>query len=132
HHHVSAQRRPVWLGRILHFSEVITAKLLIRMRMRVLTVSLETQRWLEGTGMPRERISLTGNGSSLYLTSTNQATSSERQAMQHLENERFILFCGRISRLKGADDLASVCPEILSRRPETKFVFCGPEDLVSR
>ena len=69
------------------------------------------------------------NGVNLERFKPNpRARTSLRTALQIDENDRVILFLGRLKRDKGVLDLADIIDSVVSEEPKTFFLFVGPDE----
>lgn len=69
------------------------------------------------------------NGVNLERFKPNpRARTSLRTALQIDENDRVILFLGRLKRDKGVLDLADIIDSLVSEEPKTFFLFVGPDE----
>ena len=120
HHHLEpGSSRPYLLRALLRISEEATARLVRLRHIQVLTSSLSTRDYLITRGVPPDRIAITQQGTSIH----NDLLSSE--AVPPVDDRRFVLFCSRQSRVKGAHTLASIVPAALHHDNETCVVMCG-------
>ena len=124
HHHFSARSgRPAWLRALLRFVEGATARALSSRRALVFTVSHRTRDLLLQTGLGGEQVVMTTNGSS--LTTAGGLRESERRLLETLNGRRYVLYCARISRLKGSEELRALVPAVLEADPDALFVIAG-------
>jgi glycosyltransferase involved in cell wall biosynthesis len=124
HHHFSARRgRPAWLRLLLRFIEDVTTRALKTRRALVFTVSRWTRETLLSAGLLPGDVVMTTNGSS--LTEVGDLSPAEDRLLAELEGKRYVLFCARISRLKGSRELRALIPAVLDAGPAYRFVVAG-------
>jgi len=108
-------------------SEALLAPILVRRNVSVLTGNSDTERWLRSRGIPADAITLTPNGPSLLAASEpDQETLRKNPPLKLLEGRKFVLFCARLSNLKGAGDLPAISSYVV-QSCGSPIVICGPD-----
>lgn len=128
-HHASAPiGRPGWTHILVRLSETFLVRLVARSQVRVLTGNSQTRSWLESNGLSPAAITLTRNGPSFMSApeSSDKVFSSEPR-LEGLVGRRFVLFCARLSNLKGAADLPAISRHVLEAASDAAIVLCGTE-----
>jgi glycosyltransferase involved in cell wall biosynthesis len=99
---------------------------------RVITVSYAMRDHLMSLGYDDKKIRVVHNGIDIERYSPEQFSPEETvQARRNLgitEDEKMILFVGRLTWVKGADTLLQAMPQIIKKVPETKLVIIGIGD----
>ena len=98
---------------------------------RTLSVSRDTARRWEGTGLRAERTSvvLTGIELDRYVPGTAEARSATRREVGVLDDSFVVLYAGRIGREKGVDVLVQAFAEVAAARPDAHLVVVGSASL---
>ena len=124
HHHFSARRgRAAWLRLLLRLIEGATTRALKTRRALVFTVSRGTRETLLRAGLLPADVVMTTNGGS--LTESGALSPAEEKLLADLDGRRYVLFCARISRLKGSHELRALIPAVLGAGPAYRFVVAG-------
>lgn len=111
HHHIGQLAdRPRWVSVLVGLSERWSLSVLRRANALVLTSNSSTLEHLCSRGLRTSQIELTKNGQSTSLASLLQIHEVESETSL-VRNEASVLFCGRLSRLKGTRDLALLAKE---------------------
>lgn len=119
HHHVSGRsQRPLWLHVVVRLAEEATAQIVRQAGIRVLTSSEATRAFLIRRGVPSGQIAVTDQGS-------EAAHRTGEAPVATLGERRFVLFCARQSRLKGAHLLPRVVEAVLEHGSDCCVVICG-------
>jgi glycosyltransferase involved in cell wall biosynthesis len=128
HHATAAQVRPAWTTVLVNASETVVAKLASLARIHLIVGNSGTRQWLLHRGVPADLVNLTSNGPS-FLTAWQNDEDAFRQEpfLRNLQGTRFVLFCARLSNLKGAADLPIILRNIVEAAPNTKVAICGGE-----
>jgi glycosyltransferase involved in cell wall biosynthesis len=128
-HHATAPRgRPAWTGALVRTSEALLVRYLRTGAARVFTGNSHSSEWLKAQGIPPSAIALTSNGPSLQaFDGSDDEVLRDAPFLQLVANRRFILFCARLSNLKGAGDLPSIVHHVVQTYGNVRFVICGPE-----
>ena len=79
-------------------------------------------------GVPRDKIEEIPNGLDLSQFLHNPGRGDFRSKYKIPENDKIILFLGRIHRIKGIDLLIAAYSELLKELPECQLVIVGPDD----
>ncbi len=129
HHHITAaQGRPAWVVSLVRISEILLVPLVTLRRVRVLTGNSDTERWLRSRGVSPHAIALTPNGPSLQAgLQSDEETLRKEPSLLRFEGRKFVLFCARLSNLKGAGDLPMISRHVVAANEATPIVICGPE-----
>ena len=91
---------------------------------RLFVLNTEQQKWLTGSSMniPASKISLTAHWAEDIFTK-HKITKEEIFNLK--DNDRVILFTGRISEEKGVMEIPDIYKKVKSSIPDAKFVFAG-------
>lgn len=122
HHHFVARRRPRWLRILLATLEKATATALRARSAIVFTVNDDTRNHLLRFAIPASSALLTTNSSS--LVDGDDLDDGERRMFERLDG-KFLLYCARISRLKGSGELVRLIPAVLAALPDVSIVIAG-------
>lgn len=125
HHHVEqSANRSKWIHLLVTTSERWSIEALKRNHAFVLTSNSATREYLLSSGLLSSQVVLTRNGVSI---SSNQAGGPAATATIPfaMPSERSVLFCGRLSRLKGSEDLALLAPKIVEISDDVKLIIIG-------
>ncbi|WP_321421171.1 glycosyltransferase [uncultured Methanobacterium sp.] len=79
-------------------------------------------------GVPIDKIRLIPNGINLEKFKNLPCRGKFRKKHKIGEDEKIVLYLGRLNQTKGIDDLIKVFPQILDGYPETWLVIAGPDD----
>ncbi len=120
--------RPGWTRNLVRISETLLVRLVARSRVRVLTGNSQTCSWLESNRLSPAAITLTRNGPSFLSppVPSDQVFSTEPR-LESLVGRRFVVFCARLSNLKGAADLPAISRHVLGAAKDAAIVICGTE-----
>jgi len=128
HHPVTRLGRPAWTYALVRVTEEALARLLVRRQVHILTGNTETRDWLERRGLAANSITITPNGPSFQVpTGADAAAPNSEPRLRELDGRKFVLFCARLSKVKGAGDLAAISHNVLGTDQETTIVICGAE-----
>lgn len=128
HHATAPHGRPAWAHGLIRLSEALLACFLRKGTVFVFTGNSTSRAWLESKGVNPRKIALTMNGTSISETPASDGDVFEREPMlKRLSGRKLVLFCARLSNLKGAGDLPSICPSVLMWDPNAAIVICGAE-----
>jgi glycosyltransferase involved in cell wall biosynthesis len=131
HHLAAVGGRPAWTEAVIRASEMLLAQLLIGGRIRVLAGNSSTRKWLESRGVDPSIVTLTSNGPSFEVSPGTDDDPSVMQTLRDFEGRKFVLFCARLYRLKGAGDLPTIAKYVVGADRETMFAICGPDSAES-
>jgi glycosyltransferase involved in cell wall biosynthesis len=76
-------------------------------------------------GLDAHVLDMTRNGSWLDRRDAPDDVLVGTLRLRDLSKGPFVLFLGRLSRLKGTDDLRVICPVLLARYPDVRIAICG-------
>jgi glycosyltransferase involved in cell wall biosynthesis len=128
HHATAPHGRPAWTDAVVRASEAVLVRYLRSGAACVLTGNSHSREWLKAQGIPPRAIALTSNGPSLQsLNGAEDEVLRDAPFLQRVVNERFILFCARLSNLKGAADLPSIVHDVVETSGKVRFLVCGPD-----
>lgn len=123
HHHIGGLAdRPRWVSVLVELSERWSVRVLRRANALVLTSNASTMEHLRLRGLRTSQIKLTRNGQSTFLVPP--ASESETSPMP---SGHSVLFCGRLSRLKGTRDLAHLVKEWSRCSRDVTMTVIGPD-----
>ncbi len=95
----------------------------------IVTVSYAMQEELHLLKYPQEKIRVSWNGVDEKKYNMDamdkQKVHDYRTGLGLKENEKMILFTGRLTWVKGIDNLVQALPSILTKAPDTKLVILG-------
>ncbi|MEW6328827.1 MAG: glycosyltransferase family 4 protein [Candidatus Micrarchaeota archaeon] len=95
----------------------------------IMTVSYAMQEELHILKYPQEKIRVSWNGVDEKKYNMDamdrQKVKDYRAGLGLKENEKMILFTGRLTWVKGIDNLVQALPSILTKAPDTKLVILG-------
>lgn len=127
HHHFQGEAgRALWIRVLTRVSERIGIRLARSSGALVLTSYSGTREYLLKHGLRSDRVQVTKNASSLSLRRERRGYVATQPSISQPE-DRIVLFCNRLSRLKGTRDLRYIVNRILNVRPGTKIVICGSD-----
>jgi glycosyltransferase involved in cell wall biosynthesis len=112
--------------------EEVLARIIAKKRVRVIAGNSLTKAWLEQRGVPSDAIGLTENGPSFQTRFEASDLFARDPFLRALDGRKFVLFCGRLTNLKGAADLPAIIHHVLGAVPEVAIVLCGGETDQSR
>jgi len=96
---------------------------------KIITVSHAMHEDLARHGWPKQKISVVWNGVDPERYSPKNCKHEDVQAIRNRygvkPNEKMILFCGRLTWVKGVTNLVQAMPSVLAEYPETKLVILG-------
>jgi len=99
----------------------------------VITVSHAMKEELISYGFPSEKIEVVWNGVDPIKYSPDNVPVEKRQKVRARygisQDERMILFIGRLTGVKGADRLLMAMPQILAKFPDSKLVIVGKGEM---
>jgi glycosyltransferase involved in cell wall biosynthesis len=122
HHHVQTKAgRPRWVYRLTRLSEFWAIAALKVRFVVVHTVNSGTRNFLLSSGIPASQVHLTRNASSISLTSACVLPDMTDED----EGKGNVLFCGRLSRLKGTRDLALLAAQLVRDLEHIGVVVIG-------
>lgn len=87
----------------------------------VVTVNENTKQFLTTSGIQRDNIVVSSNASSLTEADRHQVDEALTGIVEH---NKFVLFCGRLSRLKGSLEVRLVAEQIV-HMSSTALIICG-------
>jgi len=126
HHHLPAVRvRASWVDGLVRLSESLLAKALSKTQVRIFTGNSETRDWLVGKGVPANAIALTPNGPSFLAGPLVDSAPPTDWVVHAYEGKLFVLYCARLSNLKGAGDLPSIARNLIASGARPQIVVCG-------
>lgn len=96
---------------------------------KIITVSHAMQEDLVRHGWPKSKISVVWNGVDPDRYNTQNCKPEDVEAVRNRYNikpeEKMILFCGRLTWVKGVTNLVQAMPTVLAEYPDTKLVILG-------
>jgi glycosyltransferase involved in cell wall biosynthesis len=102
---------------------------------RVITVSNAMKGELVSYGLPGEKIDVVWNGVDPKKYSLERVSAEKIQQVRArygiAQDEKMILFIGRLTGVKGVDRLVMSMPHVLSKNPKCKLVIVGKGELDS-
>lgn len=100
---------------------------------RIITVSYPMEEDLTGHGFDAEKISVCWNGVNLEKYDLKRLNHEDIQDLREGygigPEEKMILFVGRLTGVKGAENLVKAMPSVISKHPEAKLVILGTGEL---
>ena len=125
HHHAERlAQRPMWVRALVTLSESWSTVLLRHSMALVFTSNSQTLNYLVSRGIPREQVALTQNGPSLDFAEASDLNRSDVVANPSMSH-RTVLFCGRLSQLKGTRDIANIAPSLTRPPHGARLVLMG-------
>jgi len=99
----------------------------------IVTVSYAMKDELVGLGFPKEKIQVSYNGVDPDKYNPSTVTPDQVKKIRAMydvkDDEKMILFIGRLAGMKGVDKLIMALPHILQKNPKAKLVIVGLGDL---
>ncbi len=96
---------------------------------KIITVSHAMQEDLVRHGWPKSKISVVWNGVDPDRYNRQNCKPEDVEAVRNRYNikpeEKMILFCGRLTWVKGVTNLVQAMPTVLAEYPDTKLVILG-------
>ena len=96
---------------------------------KVITVSNAMRDYISSLGYPHDRISAVWNGVDPDKYSSNAVSIGEVEALKKFygiqPDEEVVLFVGRLTLVKGVQNLIQAMPRVLSMFPKTRLVLLG-------
>lgn len=127
HHHAEVlPHRPMWVRALVTLSERSSTLLLARTTNTVFTSNSQTLKFLLSHGLSEEQVVLTQSGPSLAFTGERDPNPVEVVASASTSH-RTVLFCGRLSRLKGTSDIAIIAPILTGSPHNARLVLIGQD-----
>jgi glycosyltransferase involved in cell wall biosynthesis len=105
-----------WGGRILRNARTVIA------------LTQKEANWLEQMGKTAGEIQILPNGVATALLDNVPPKGAFRQKYGFSEQEKIVLFLGRISWIKGLELLVNSMADILKEESEIRLVIAGPDD----
>jgi glycosyltransferase involved in cell wall biosynthesis len=129
HHHAERlAQRPTWVRVLVKLSESWSTVLLRRSRALVFTSNSQTFNYLVSRGISRKQVVLTQNGPSLVFAAVSDLNRGNVDASPSPSTpHRTVLFCGRLSRLKGTRDIASIAPSLTRPPHDARLILIGQD-----
>lgn len=124
HHSERVAFRPTWVRAVVSLSERWSALLLGHTMSLVFTSNSQTLNYLVCRGLSRKQVVLTQNGPSLDFAEASDPNREDVVASTPISH-RTVLFCGRLSRLKGTRDLVSIAPHLTRPPNDALLVLMG-------
>ena len=94
----------------------------------VITVSYSMKEHLTSLGCPREKIRVVWNGCDTEAYRIEKANPELKETMKkrfEIKNEKVVLFIGRLTYVKGVENLILGFPSVLREFPDTRLVIIG-------
>ena len=82
----------------------------------------------KGMGVPEEKIAIVPNGIDLSKYGDLPPKGSFKKKFGIDDNEKIVLYLGRIHKIKGIDILAKAFADIVEKLDDVKLVVVGPDD----
>jgi glycosyltransferase involved in cell wall biosynthesis len=112
--------------RLIYGVESLSVAIVRLCRAHVLTSSSATRDYLVGRGIAPNKVALTVNATSFGVNGrAGEHLEVNVPALNRFEGQRFVLFCGRLSRQKGSADLTHVIARLHADDPHLMFAICG-------
>ncbi len=95
---------------------------------RVITVSYAMKQHLEEIGYPADKIDVVWNGIDTQTFSPEKVDTTLVEKWKEkysLNDEKVVLFVGRLTRIKGVENLLKAFPYVLEEFPNTKLIIIG-------
>jgi glycosyltransferase involved in cell wall biosynthesis len=95
----------------------------------VVVITEFEKRLMRETGIlrPETRVHVVGSGVDLERFSKKSNPNSFRKQFDIKDNEKLILFVGRVAQKKGLEDLIESAPFVIRQYPEARFVIVGED-----
>lgn len=101
---------------------------MLRNASKVIALSqTEAQQYL-GTGVPKEKIEIIPNGINTSEFSDLPHRESFRKKFSISDDEKIVLYLGRIHKIKGIDILVYAFSNVIEKLKNVKLVVVGPDD----
>ncbi len=94
----------------------------------VITVSYSMKEHLTSLGCPRDKIRVVWNGCDSEAYRIEKADPELKESMKKrfgIKNEKVVLFIGRLTYIKGVENLILGFPSVLREFPDTRLVIIG-------
>ena len=101
---------------------------LLRGSSKVIALSQMEAQQYRNMGVPEERIEIIPNGIDLSEYGDLPPEGSFKKKFSIVEDEKMILYLGRIHRIKGLDVLVKAFSNIVEKLDDVKLVIVGPDD----
>jgi len=101
---------------------------LLRDAKKVIALNQKEVEQYKSMGVPEENIEIIPNGINLSEYNDLPLKGSFRKKFKIGDNDRIILFLGRINRIKGVDILIMAFTQIIEKLDDVKLTIVGPDD----
>ena len=119
---IMARQRLKWIY------DVLFGYSLLRNASKVIALSQMEAEQYRGVGVPEEKIEIIPNGIDLSEYSDLPSKGSFKKKFSIDEDEKIILYLGRIHRIKGLDFLVKAFANIVVKLEDVRLVVVGPDD----
>jgi len=119
---IIAKQRLKWIYDVLFGHRVL------RDASKVIALSRTEVQHYRGVGVPEEKIEVIPNGIDLSEYGDLPAKGSFKKKFSIDEDEKTILYLGRIHRIKGLDVLVKAFANIVEKLDDVRLVIVGPDD----
>jgi glycosyltransferase involved in cell wall biosynthesis len=107
---------------------MLLVRLLAKGTVLVFTGNSPTRQWLQSRGIKASAIALTRNAPYFQGSPfTNDDAFKAEPVLRTFAQRKIVLFFARLSNLKGAGDLPTICARVLEARDDSAIVICGLE-----
>ena len=108
--------------------DVLFGYRLLRDASKVIALSPTEAQQYRGMGVPEEKIEVIPNGIDLAEYADLPPKGSFRKKFSIDEDEKIVLYLGRIHRIKGIDILVKAFANVVEKLDDVKLVVVGPDD----
>ena len=119
---IMAKQRLKWIY------DVLFGYRLLRGASKVIALSRMEAEQYRGMGVPEEKIAIIPNGIDLSEYTHLPPKGSFKKKFNIDEDEKIVLYLGRIHRVKGIDILVKAFANIVEKLDDVKLVVVGPDD----
>ena len=108
--------------------DVLFGYRLLRDALKVIALTRTEAQQYRDMGVPEEKIAIIPNGIDLSEYGNLPPKGSFKKKFSIDDNEKIILYLGRIHRIKGIDTLVKAFASIIEKLKDVKLVVVGPDD----
>ena len=108
--------------------DVLFGYRLLRDASKVIALSTVEAEQYRAMGVPEEKIAIIPNGIDLTEYANLPLKGSFKKKFGIDEDEKIVLYLGRIHKIKGIDILVRAFAEIIEKLDDVKLVIVGPDD----